>query len=244
MDVIELFQAKRLPHLAGVATVVASAFVSAPAPPASAEPCPDVEVVFARGTSEPPGVGMAGRALVDALQAQAGNKSVAVYPVNYAASSDFGNRLDFVQSVVDGVKDAAAHVEATAADCPKTRIVLGGYSQGAVVSGFTTANALPKEIPADLAEYSWYAPKPMPPAVANHVAALVLFGKPSTQFMTDIGAPPIAIGPAYVAKTIELCVPDDTICNGAPAGGPSFAHITYGSNGMADQAATFVVGRL
>ena len=87
-------------------------------------------------------------------------------------------------------------------------------------------------------------PKPMLPAIANHVAALVLFGRPSPEFMTDIGAPPIAIGPAYVAKTIELCVPDDTICNGAPAGGPSFAHITYGSNGMADQAATFVVSRL
>ena len=68
MDVIKLFQAKRLPHLAGVATVVVSAFVSAPAPPVSADPCPDVEVVFARGTSEPPGVGMAGRALVDAQE--------------------------------------------------------------------------------------------------------------------------------------------------------------------------------
>ena len=244
MDVIKLFQVVRLPHIVGVATVAASGYLGVPAPPAAADPCPDVEVVFARGTSEPPGIGMAGRALVDALQAQAGNKSIAVYPVDYAASSDFGNRLDFVQSVVDGVKDAATHVEATAANCPNTRIVLGGYSQGAVVSGFTTANGLPKEIPADLAQYSWYAPKPMPPSIANHVAALVLFGKPSSEFMSDIGAPPIAIGPAYVPKTIELCVPDDTICNGAPAGGPSFAHLMYGSNGMADQAATFVVGRL
>lgn len=244
MDVTKLFQVVRLPHIAGVVTIATSGFLGVPAPSAPADPCPDVEVVFARGTSEPPGIGMAGRAFVDALQAQAGNKSIGVDPVIYAASSDFGNRLDFVQSVVDGIKDAATDVEATAANCPSTRIVLGGYSQGAVVSGFTTANALPKEIPADLAEYAWYAPKPMPPSIANHVAALVLFGKPSSQFMADIGAPPIAIGPAYLPKTIELCVPDDTICNGAPAGGPSFAHITYGSNGMADQAATFVVGRL
>ncbi|WP_155924491.1 cutinase family protein [Mycolicibacterium sp. CBMA 234] len=244
MDVIKLFQVMRLPHLAGVATVITSAFLSAPAPPASAEPCPDVEVVFARGTSEPPGVGMVGQAFVNSLQAQAGNKSVTVYPVDYAASSDFSNRLDFVQSVVDGVKNAATHIEATAANCPNTRIVLGGYSQGAVVSGFATANAVPKDIPADLAQYAWYAPKPMPASIANHVAALVLFGKPSSQFMSDIGAPPIAIGPAYAPKTIEMCVPDDTICNGAPGGGPTFAHITYGSNGMADQAATFAVGRL
>ena len=244
MNVMKLFQVMRLPHIAGVAMLVASAFLSAPIPSASAEPCPDVEVVFARGTAEAPGVGMVGQAFVDALQAQAGNRSVAVYPVEYAASSDFGNRLDFVQSVVDGVKNSASHVEATATNCPKTRIVLCGYSQGAVVAGFTTANALPKDIPADLAEYAWYAPKPMPASVANHVAALVLFGKPSTEFMNDIGAPPIAVGPSYLPKTIEMCIPDDTICNGAPVGGPSLAHMFYSSNGMADQAATFVVGRL
>ena len=38
------------------AAVVATAgvLIGAPAPAASAEPCPDVEVVFARGTAEPP----------------------------------------------------------------------------------------------------------------------------------------------------------------------------------------------
>ncbi|MEZ0049959.1 cutinase [Mycobacterium sp. MAA66] len=244
MDVIKLIRGMRMPHLAGVATIIASGLLYAPAPSVSAQPCPDVEVVFARGTSEAPGVGMVGQSFVDAVQSQVGGRSVAVYPVNYAASSDFGNRLEFVQSVVDGVKDAAAHVEATATNCPNTRIVLGGYSQGAVVSGFTTANAIPKDIPADLAPYAWYAPKPMPPSVANHVAALVLFGKPSAQFMGEIGAPPIPIGPAYAAKTVEMCVPDDTICNGAPGGGPTFAHITYAANGMAEQGAAFAVGKL
>jgi cutinase len=245
MSVIELGHVMRLPHLAGVATMIASTLLNAPPPVASADPCPDVEVVFARGTSEPPGVGMVGQAFVNAVQAQAGNRSVSVYPVNYEASSDFGNRLEFVRSVVDGVRDAAEHLEATATNCPRTRIVLGGYSQGAVVSGFATTNSLPRQdIPADLVQYAWYAPKPMPLSVANHVAALVLFGKPSAQFMSDIGAPPVPIGPAYVPKTIEMCVPDDTICNGAPGGGPTIAHITYGMNGMADQAATFAVGRL
>ena len=32
--------------------------------------CPDVEVVFARGTFEPPGVGATGQAFVDALRAR------------------------------------------------------------------------------------------------------------------------------------------------------------------------------
>src|SRR4029077_7120365 len=121
---------------AGVAIVTASALVSAPAPVASAQPCPDVDVVFARGTSEPPGVGGVGQAFVDALRSQAGGRSVDVYPVNYPASSAFGSGVQFAETVIEGIRDAAGHVQATAANCPKTRIVLGGFSQGAVVAGF------------------------------------------------------------------------------------------------------------
>ena len=58
-------------------------------PTATAEPCPDVEVVFARGTTEPPGVGGVGRAFVDSLRSQLGGRSVGVYAVNYPASNDF-----------------------------------------------------------------------------------------------------------------------------------------------------------
>ena len=84
----------------------------------------------------------------------------------------------------------------------------------------------------------------MPPAIANHVAAVTLFGRPSEQFMSDIGAPAVVIGPLYTGKTIDLCAPDDTICNGAPVGGPSIAHALYGVNGMVGEAATYAVGRL
>ncbi|EUA40267.1 cutinase family protein [Mycobacterium avium subsp. avium 2285 (R)] len=51
--------------------------------PASAAPCPDIEVTFARGTAEPPGVGGVGQAFVEALRSQAGARSLGVYPVNY-----------------------------------------------------------------------------------------------------------------------------------------------------------------
>jgi cutinase-like protein len=227
--------------VAGAAILTTSALLSAPIPVASAQPCPDVEVVFARGTSEPPGVGGVGQAFVDALRSQVGTRSVDVYPVNYAASSDFGDRIAFAQTVVDGIRDAGGHVEATAANCPNTRIVLGGYSQGAVVAGYVTAAVIPDAVPA---EYRSYIPNPMPAEVANHVAAVTLLGKPSAQFLGDIGAPPVVIGPLYVPKTIDLCIPDDTICNGAPAGGPSMSHALYGVNGMANQAAEFAAGRL
>src|ERR1700756_2238081 len=71
----------------GAMVVTACVMLSAPLPSASAQPCPDIEVVFARGTGEPPGVGGVGQAFVDALQSQVGAKSVGVYGVDYAASS-------------------------------------------------------------------------------------------------------------------------------------------------------------
>jgi cutinase len=234
----------RFVRVLGAAVTTAAALLMAPMPLASAQPpppCPDVEVVFARGTYEAPGVGGTGQAFVDALRSQLGARSMNVYPVNYLASGDFGDRIQFARTVVDGIRDAGLHIEATAANCPDTRIVLGGYSQGAVVAGYVTSAEIPEQVPA---EYLEFIPNPMPPEVADHVAAVVLFGMPSAQFISDVGAPPVTIGPSYVNKTLQLCVPDDTICNGAPVGGPSFAHGMYSVNGMANEAATYVVGRL
>src|SRR5262245_34597346 len=111
-----------LTRLLGVAAVTAGALLVTPGPAASAAPCPDVEVVFARGTFEAPGVGGIGQSFVDAVRKQAAGKSVSVYPVNYPASTDF-------PTAVQGIRDAANHIEATAASCPDTRIVLGGFSQ-------------------------------------------------------------------------------------------------------------------
>jgi hypothetical protein len=233
--------ARRITRLALAVLVTSCALLSAPIPVAFAQPCPDVEVVFARGTGEPPGVGGVGQAFVDSLRPQVGARSLDVYPVNYQASSDFGDRIQFAQSVVDGIKDAGGHVESTAANCPKTRIVLGGYSQGAAVAGFVTSAAIPEGIPA---EYVSYLPKPMSPDVANHVAAVTLFGKPSAQWLQNYGAPAIVIGPRYVPKTIDLCAAGDTICNGDAGGGPNFAHAAYSVNGMVGQAADFAASHL
>ena len=254
MNINELIQAKRLRRrvvhangrriagLLGAALVTTCAMLlSAPTPPGAADPCPDVEVVFARGTSEPPGVGGVGQAFVDTLRSQIGARSLGVYPVNYPASSDFGGGIEFARTIVDGIRDAGGHIESMAANCPNTRMVLGGYSQGAVVSGFVTSASIPEGIPP---EFVSFIPRPMPPEVANHVATVALFGRPSDQFMRDVGAPPVVVGPLYKPKTIDLCAPDDTICNGAGRGAPGFAHALYTVNGMEGQAASFTAGRL
>ena len=65
--------ARQIARVLGAAVVTTGAvLLGAPIPSASAQPCPDVELVFARGTSEPPGVGGVGQAYVDALRSQVG----------------------------------------------------------------------------------------------------------------------------------------------------------------------------
>ena len=218
--------------------LTAATMMSTPIGTVAAEPCPDVEVVFARGTAEPPGVGRVGQAFVDAVRGDDLNKSVRAYPVNYLASDQFGDRMAFARSVVEGIRDAGARVQATAANCPATRIVLGGFSQGAVVAGFATADRVPDGVHADL------VPAPLPADVADHVAAVVLFGMPSAAWMQSYGAPPVTIGARYAEKTLQLCSPGDTICDGTPGAAPSLAHLMYGMNGMVGQAAAFTANRV
>jgi cutinase len=204
------------------------AFLGVFIPSASAAGCPDVEAIFARGTTETPGVGGIGQAFVDSLQSKVGPNSFGVYAVDYPASTDFHTALD-------GIKDAGDHVESTAASCPKTKMVLGGYSQGAAVMGFVTSAAIPDGV--DAAD----VPKPMPADVANHVAAVTLFGAPSNRFMDTVGAPQVVIGPLYQPKTLELCAPDDPVCSD---GGDWAAHAAYADDGMVDQAANFAASHL
>ena len=58
-------------------------------PPAIAQGCPDIEVVFARGTNDAPGVGATGQAFIDSLRSKVGGRSVGQYAVNYAALTTF-----------------------------------------------------------------------------------------------------------------------------------------------------------
>lgn len=193
------------------------------APAAAAAPgpgCSDVEVVFARGTDEPAGVGRVGQAFVDALRGDLGGKSVGVYAVNYPASYDF-------LRATDGANDASVHVQNTVAACPNTSIVLGGYSQGAAVVDFITAAPGPVFGFTNL----------MPPNVADHVAAVAVFGNPSDR----IGRPLSALSPLYGAKTIDLCNGADPVCSDGDDVG---AHSLYVQSGLADQAAAFVADRL
>jgi cutinase len=215
-----------------VAAILAGSLAAPPAANAADDSCPSVEVVFARGTNEAPGVGATGQAFVDALNARLPGKTVDVYAVNYPASLNFGQ-------AADGIVDASTKIEAAAASCPNTKIVLGGYSQGAAVAGYTTTDTVPAgfALPAGITG-------PMSPAIASHVAAVVLFGTPDAWFLNlvDHNAPPITIGQLYSPKTLQLCATGDPVC--FPGGLDRSAHSSYKDNGMADQAADFAARQL
>ncbi|BBX61698.1 putative cutinase [Mycobacterium saskatchewanense] len=208
-----------LARIAGASAVTTWALLT-PAvavPAASADACSDVAVVFARGTHQAPGLGDVGQAFVDSLTSQANGRSVAVYAVNYPANDDYHG------SSSAGADDASANIQDTVASCPNTKLVLGGYSQGSTVIDLATNQ--------------------MPAPVADHVAAVALFGEPSSGFSSMLygGQPLPTINPIYASKTISLCAPDDPICS---AGGNIMAHVSYIQSGMTNQAATFAVSKL
>jgi len=211
--------ARSLARIAGVLVVTTWTLLSVPiaSPAASADPCSDVAVVFARGTHQDPGLGDVGQAFVDSLTSQVGGRSVGAYAVNYPANDDYHG------SASAGSDDASAHIQDTVASCPNSRIVLGGYSQGSTVIDLATSA--------------------MPAPVADHVAAVALFGEPSSGFSSMLwgGQPLPTISPLYGPKTISLCAPDDPICSG---GGNIMAHVSYIQSGMTSQAATFAANRL
>jgi cutinase len=188
---------------------------------AQADPCPAVQVVFARGTGEPDGIGRVGEAFVDSLRPLVKGKSLAVYAVNYPATRDF-------LRAADGANDASLFAQNTATTCPDTKIVLGGYSQGAAV---IDAIAI-----ADQPTLGFT--RPMPANIADHVAAVAVFGNPSIRLL---GGPLTTLSPLYGYKTIDLCNGADPVCSD---GNDVAAHSIYVQAGLATQAAQFVADRI
>jgi len=115
-----------------------------------------------------------------------------------------------------------------ATTCPVTKIVLGGYTQGAAVVDIITV--------ADQPTLGFA--QPMPANVADHVAAVAVFGNPSIRLL---GGPLNALSPVYGYKTLDLCNGADPVCSN---GDDVAAHSPYVQSGLAAQAAQFVADRV
>jgi len=209
----------------GSALVTALAVLAGPAPVASADPCSDVELIFARGTSEPPGIGRVGFALEQSLRQQLGGRTLSTYGINYPATYDFFR-------AADGAFDATGRISYLADNCPNTRVVLGGYSQGAAIVSMLAGVPPAGDRIGDIGS----AP-PLPGNLAGNIAAMAVFGNAGAKF----GHPLTAAGPPLSGRAIDLCADGDPICSG---GRNPFAHTKYESSMYVPQAAGFIAGRV
>ena len=214
-----------------VAVVLAAAALIAPtaipggAPlPVASAACPQAELIFARGRIEAAGAGQIGNALISALRNKTG-KNINLYAVNYPADTE----------IDQGANDMSQRIQYMAANCPDTRLVLGGYSLGAAVTDIVIA--------VPIAAFGFK--NPLPSGADQRIAAVTLFGNGSQW----VG--PIAnfTNPALRDRIIELCHRDDPICN--PTDPENWQEYwsdhqasAYISGGMVNQAADFVAARL
>lgn len=181
----------------------------------------DVEVVFARGSGEIPGLGIVGRPFVRSLRTNLSDNRISTYAVSYRA-------LWNQTSVGAGATDMVDRIVTMAAQKPKLKFVLGGYSQGAMVVYL----ALGGRVWTDLANKGEY--KTLPPQLAGRIKAIVLFGNPLVRFGAKMPG-------RYAALTRDFCNPGDPICTG---GRNFLAHLTYGTNGSTERAAVFSAQKL
>lgn len=208
-----------------ISVTATSLVMPAGLPTAGAAPCSDVEVVFARGRIEPPGTGQIGQAFISALRSKT-DKNVGYYAVNYPADTE----------VIQGANDMSRRIQSTAANCPDTRLVLGGYSLGAAVADVVLA------VPAAIFGYT----NPLPLGMNDRIAAVALFGNGTRKVLGPLSD----VSPLWGEKTIDLCTADDPVCNDNlepetwADNWPAHLQAAYIDSGLVDQAASFVAARL
>ncbi|KAF1952707.1 cutinase-domain-containing protein [Byssothecium circinans] len=149
--------------------------------------CTDLTIIFARGTGEPGNVGIiAGPKMFSSLRSSLGADRVTIQGVDYPADAAGNANLGG-----SGGSAMASSIKAAKEQCPSTKIVLSGYSQGAmVVHNVFSAQGVSS---AD-------------------VAGAVLFGDPlKTQKVGDLAAD----------KVQQFCGTTDMICGTGdnPTGG-------------------------
>ncbi|MFG1921359.1 cutinase family protein [Cryptosporangium sp. NPDC048952] len=183
------------------------------ASPATAA-CSDVQVVFARGSTEAPGLGILGRPLVSAIQQQLPGLTVDSYAVDYAANIS-------QTSAGPGATDMTNHIKEVAAACPNTEFVIGGYSQGASVTdiaiGIRTTLGRGETIPENL---------------APRIKAVTVFGNPLRLSRQTINS----ASQLYGQKALDTCATGDPVCGN---GSNAIAHLRYAFDGSVTRSAQF-----
>ncbi|MGW0161526.1 cutinase family protein [Mycobacterium sp. NPDC003323] len=211
--------------VAGGFLATTTAGPAAQVPTASAEPCAPVELIFARGRNEAPGVGRLGNNLVGALNARL-PQPVGVYGVNYPANTE----------IPAGANDISNRIQYMAGACPQTKLIVGGYSLGAAAAVLALSANQP----------GLGFNRPLPPGMDRHIAAVVLVGNFSKSL------PGHQIAAQYADRTIDVCNAEDPVCSGGLPNDINDLQRVWGDHlqdgyigsGLIEQAADFAAARV
>jgi cutinase len=148
--------------------------------------------------------------------------TIDTYGVNYPAS-----KLQLHGG--DGANDTIKRVKDTVAKCPNTKIVLGGYSQGASVMDIVAG--------VPIGGINWGSS--LPPEYVNNIAAVATFGDVADRAGGSLPTQSAMLG----SKAIDLCNPSDPICH-AGQGNEWSGHTEGYVPVYTTQAAAFVASKL
>ncbi|KAI1851322.1 hypothetical protein JX265_000444 [Neoarthrinium moseri] len=175
--------------------------------------CRDVIFIFSRGSTEVGNMGaIVGPEVSDRLKAAFGSSKVATEGVTYAALLS----TNFLPGGADlaGISLMTSLLTRAATQCPNSKIVAGGYSQGAAMTH--------------------RAVEQLSSSVISRIAGIVLFG--DTQYEQENGR----IRNYPTQNTKIYCALGDLVCDGTLI--ITAAHLTYGAD--ASDAARFLVSRI
>ncbi|KAK2013103.1 cutinase [Colletotrichum eremochloae] len=150
----------------------------------SAVSCPNIAVIYARGTNEPGNVGfLTGPPFFDALKTYVnGTGTLSIQGVNQYPAEPAGF---FAGGSTTGATAAAQMASRTLTMCPNTRLTMSGYSQGSQVTRLAIAQLTPDQ--------------------QARISSVVLFGDP-------LGG--VAVSGVDETRLLVVCHAGDNICEG------------------------------
>ncbi|KAF4550729.1 Cutinase-like protein 8 [Elsinoe fawcettii] len=177
--------------------------------------CRAVTFIFARASTETGNIGSSvGPPTCDGLKSRLGANNVACQGVGGPYTAALGDNALPSGTTQAAINEAARLFTLATTKCPNTKIVGGGYSQGAaVIHG---------------------AAKTLSSAVQNKVVGLVTYG--DTRKAQDNNRIP----PFPASKTKIICNAGDGVCTGTLV--VTAAHLAY--QGSVGDAVSFLVGRV
>jgi hypothetical protein len=220
----------RLAALVGASVTVAAGLTAGVA---SAQPaCPDVHWIGAAGSGERTPADIAtydgmGRVIDKSYReyaslVQQSGRTITAEAVNYPAVPvpENGGALDwlgFMGSVDTGTNALAQQYQAFVAQCPTSKVVLAGYSQGAMVvhRNLIALDASPNLNSALLVADGDRTPV-NPTIDLGTVTSVPGAGKGVTQDWPILAHAPAPLPPTIASRTVDVCDLGDAVCDYNP----------------------------